>query len=289
MGLLTFLILPIISGYVFALTWQGSRYHVARMQGYALYFKSAYYGLILSVISALCLMILVSNEAVILAETSETVCFLYPFLCNVDFQSVSFLIIVCLVGILGGYLLNALGYLLGWLISVLVNACCDVETFNLNAWFLYQRTIKDNDFERLIFRAIKRVMPLYLTLRNNKVYVGYVIRTIDPANERKEIRILPLLSGYRDKDNCRVYFTTKYDKIYRSIKEQQEGNLPEDDVSHLAYGDFEIVIPVSEIITSSLFDLSAYNRFSPADVENPNEGIIIGEDLKKEVGTTVLA
>ena len=35
-------------------------------------------------------------------------------------------------------------------------------------------------------------------------------------NETKALRILPLISGYRDKDNGRIYLTTDYKSVYQT-------------------------------------------------------------------------
>lgn len=59
-----------------------------------------------------------------------------------------------------------------------------------------------------------------LSLSDRKVYVGKVISMGEP-NENKgadqEICIIPVMSGYRDKDNLTINFTTEYNDIEKEI------------------------------------------------------------------------
>src|SRR5690606_14929805 len=50
---------------------------------------------------------------------------------------------------------------------------------------------------------------LMLTTKNNKVYIGYVSEISEPLGE-SYIRIIPNFSGYRDKDTLTLDITTKY-------------------------------------------------------------------------------
>jgi hypothetical protein len=138
--------------------------------------------------------------------------------------------------------------------------------------YIYTRAIKNNDFERLVWRAFRKTVPISLSLASGKEYVGWVIRTINPKIERNEIRILPLFSGYRDPKTKKVNYITKYEDVYYEMMEHIEkpnkssnkdakSDKNDYDLSHLEIGDFEVIIPTREIIVSRLFDVNAYAHF----------------------------
>ncbi len=101
-------------------------------------------------------------------------------------------------------------------------------------------------------------MPVSLTLGHGKVYVGYVTGSIEPGEKREMLRVLPLVSGYREGAEMKLKFTTWYISIYQQINSQN--------LAHLRPELFEIVLPLSEVKSVNLFDINAYNAFqqSPA-------------------------
>lgn len=67
-----------------------------------------------------------------------------------------------------------------------------------------------------------------LMMDDRKVYVGKIISLGEPsetAGMDQDISIMPLMSGYRDKDTLRVNFTTDYAQvganIYVSLRQEQ--------------------------------------------------------------------
>lgn len=88
---------------------------------------------------------------------------------------------------------------------------------------------------------------LMLTLRDRKVYVGIVVYGGDPssiADSHSEILIIPILSGYRDRNTLEVNFTTHYSKIDKH-KDQE----------------IYLSIPVDSILTTTPFYPKVYDKF----------------------------
>jgi hypothetical protein len=112
-----------------------------------------------------------------------------------------------------------------------------------------------NDLEMLLLRSMDLEMPVLLTLGSGKVYVGYVVRLFHPDVERKHIRLLPVMSGYRSDNTQEVRFTTFYDVIRAQAQDPNSG------FYGLLERDFEIVIPVAEVKSVSLFDARAFEAF----------------------------
>jgi hypothetical protein len=183
----------------------------------------------LLVMAALTLLYLVSKESGFVSYINSVAGFfnVYPDAQQYELRLGAVLVITLLYGVLGAHILNL---------------------FTGSQW-PYKRAIKNADFERLVLRAMERSLPMLVTLDNSKVYVGYAIRAIDPLAEVKELRVLPVLSGFRSTETGEVSFNTNYSNVLREISEQDDHDDGEG-LSHLNAGDFEVVIPVSKIVTS---------------------------------------
>jgi Family of unknown function (DUF6338) len=122
-----------------------------------------------------------------------------------------------------------------------------------------RRTIaKWNDYlEILLTQALDETRQVGITLKNGKAYVGFVVQTFDPAYDRKYLVLLPTMSGYRESNTHELQFTTDYTRVYQELIEEDESRLVR------GVSDFQIVIPVGEVLSASLFDWDAYARFNP--------------------------
>lgn len=91
--------------------------------------------------------------------------------------------------------------------------------------------------------------PVFLSLKNKKVYVGILIAaTQDPNELQRFIKITPLMSGYRDEEH-KVIFNTNY--IF-------DLNLNENKAPS---ADRDILLPVSEVFAFSGFDWKIHEHF----------------------------
>jgi hypothetical protein len=105
--------------------------------------------------------------------------------------------------------------------------------------------------------------------------MGLVVRAPNPTDQSKSLRLLPLLSGYRNKDTQTVTFTTDYLKVLEKISQDGAG------LDHLDSEDFEVVLPGKEISSAHLFDLVAYEHFGlgiKAQKESAMSGAKIAEN-----------
>jgi len=95
---------------------------------------------------------------------------------------------------------------------------------------------------------------LQVTLKNDKAYVGVVIAIgeYEEGEAFKEIALLPIISGYRDKDKRQLYFPNVYPWV-----SGKQTNLEAEDTSLGA-----IYIPKSEIHSFSGFSFDVYNHVS---------------------------
>lgn len=164
-------------------------------------------------------------------------------------SKVSILILSFIIGPVLGHILNFPKWVF---ITNIRLPLINIKPFFLMEKKLLQHAIKNNDFEKLIARSVYDNFPILFTLESGKVYVGWAVSAPNPVQERKSVRILPIISGYRDKDTQKVQFTTDYYAVLMEVSESEETN-------H-SLEDFEVVIPASDLSACHLFDLDLYNQ-----------------------------
>jgi hypothetical protein len=257
MSLVSLVVFALVGGYAFATIWTPSVYHAAREFGHRLYLRVVFYTVFLLLVSLCLHIILFVNCGIYL----EFIKFIDTFIeSNIGHQfifskssKISILIFSFILGPLLGHLLNFPKW------SFLINLHLPIiktRPFFLCEQVLLENAIKNNDFEKLIARSVYDSFPILFTLVSGKVYVGWAVSAPNPVQERKFIRILPIISGYRDKDTQTVKFTTDYYPILSSI---DNGNN-----QGLSTEDFEVVIPSSQLSSCHLFDMTVYNEhFQP--------------------------
>ena len=228
---LNVLVLPLLGGYIFVSKCNRFRFDSRRFSGQRLLFHSAVAGVGL-LVAALLLTRLLNLFLPVAGETWRT----YTQL-SVPYAGTS-----------------ALAFLLG----------C-VAWWPLNKLFFKKRKeerraieMNGDYLEMLLDGALRNTVPVSLTLLDGKVYVGLITSNFDPAFDRKHIRLLPTLSGYRNSETKEVTFTHNYSSILQSVKNNPEQfqNVDEDQ--------FEIVIPVAEVRSAKYFNPEVYKLFKQA-------------------------
>jgi hypothetical protein len=114
-----------------------------------------------------------------------------------------------------------------------------------------------NEFERLCESCYRNADMIQLSLKNDKCYVGWV-KSLPMPSSSSHITILPVYSGYRDKEKKRLHFTTQYLDVYATYV--REGDVL--DIRDLA----ALVIKIDEIVSANKFDPDMYERFNSPDI-----------------------
>lgn len=239
-------IVPLLAGYIFSITWAGSRYQVARESDYRIYFRAIFYAIFLVGCSFLLHIIfgiyvggprewIVSSVRFLFHRCFSITC------CTEQSMQYSLVMGSLLVSFIFGHSLNLLRFIKHHAVK----------------W-----AIRNDDFEIMVKMSLTRTMPIAVTLTTGKVYIGFAVRTDDPVEERKDLRLLPLLSGYRD-ERQGLCIEVNYRTAYDVILDPDSSSL-----DHLAIGDFEVVIMCREIVSSNFFDVAAYVKFNEDDQES---------------------
>lgn len=121
-------------------------------------------------------------------------------------------------------------------------------------WDALAKAVGNNSFESLLMEASARQFPIIATLASRKIYVGLVTCPALENGLSEHLEILPMLSGYRDKDDLTISITTNYHQHY--LESGVIGGM-----SRLNIQDFRVLIPKDEVETISFFDTETYNKF----------------------------
>jgi len=179
-------LLPIVAGYVFASAWEITRYSLARSDGQELYFKSAYYGYALALLSFSVLWL--TDRFLIGLCPARGDCFL---------QLISIAIVSCL--------------LLAKPFACYLNLFTDSD--------IYWQITLHTELEKLLLFSVLDSKPIMVSLSNNKVYIGYAVGVADPSHrhDRKWIQLFLILSGYRDAQS-KVHYTLNYTQLLHKFR-----------------------------------------------------------------------
>ncbi|MBU1188972.1 MAG: hypothetical protein KKC01_08075 [Gammaproteobacteria bacterium] len=256
-------LLPIVAGFQFGRIWEPTRYQIARSDGQKLYLTSAYYGyfIALALFASIC-----SFDCWIL-----DLCSVHER-CFGHFAGVTFV----------------LSPLVAWPAAKLLNLF-------VNEYDYWSKAVESNELEKTLLYARIDSESVMVTLSNNKVYVGYVTIIADPnqQHDRDWIELFLTLSGYRDGE-FRVHYTLNYLEMMAKTlfadeqNKELDSNQPEveaensesvqqskQDDKDMAYQNFMIALPVSEIISVHRYDakiaLLAQQAQDTAQTETPDD------------------
>ena len=103
------------------------------------------------------------------------------------------------------------------------------------------------------------------TLDDHKVYVGIVEAVFGNQRSRDAyVKILPLMSGYRNKDDHKVKFTTYYKSVYRLVNKDSPSRITDKGPRDIR-SQFEKVLPVERIVSAGQFSSQYFQRFREQD------------------------
>ncbi|MCX4046906.1 hypothetical protein ACET8K_03695 [Aeromonas veronii] len=255
------LLLPLLAGYVISVTWYGSCYHAAREDGHRLYFRAAFYGCF----SLMCGFLITLSLRGYLGKSFGNGLFEFvEFLSDTTIEpklrfSMTVAVVTLLFGCACGHLLNGLSNL--WEILGFDRVPLLWRIIKTKPALL-ARALKGDELEALVQASFRSKVPIAFELHSDKVYIGFPLQSFDPTqpSHGRELRILPLLSGYRESDGEHdLFLTSNYEQIYLAVDQHCKTE------KHVLYGrtvkDFAKVIPLCEIRTYSLFDVSCYDLF----------------------------
>lgn len=110
----------------------------------------------------------------------------------------------------------------------------------------------------VLLESIGRNKFVELSLKSGKSYIGLVLRSETTNHGESDVALIPMASGYRDKDTHALEITTNYaPTINECLREDS-------DISGLLDEDFRVVVPKSDISSARIFYPEVYEVFRKA-------------------------
>lgn len=244
------ILLLTVSGSLFLSRFPATLVKYSNSSGYHTFIMAAFAGMLLFIISYV--LTTLAATTVFAQDVgrwfSEFVSVLLPSL-SIDVDSLN-LISVSFFSVL-------LAYLSPIIITITLEKFTGRDPI-IAAWEQDARMKETPEFISLFFNAIKLEMPIAFTLDNRKVYVGYVI---DFSTQGNDFLVLPLLSGYRDKDTLDFKRVINYEKVIHSIVNGELKDAPPHERREYITKKFSIALAYREVVHANIHDMRYYNDF----------------------------
>ncbi|SHN18614.1 hypothetical protein SAMN05216269_1207 [Flavobacterium xinjiangense] len=223
------LILPLLSGYLFLISFYFSRYYHSKIETQRLIFNSMLCALFIYFVSYYFDLKILQYYPHFRNNLKK----LNPFV----FQSLNFGLLTLGVSLILSYFLNFV-IPTKWMLKITVRLWGD-------------------EYERLFYKSMneKKIEDglLTITTESGKVYVGYVNRISKPLINQ-QIEIIPYMSGYREDETKVLHLTTFYFDILEYFIENGQKEKIDDEMG--------IILPKDKIVSASRFSLEVFNMFS---------------------------
>lgn len=209
---------PALAGYIFLTRFNGTKFTLIRSSGYQFVLRAAIAGLILYVVA--------TGLAWAAATKASNVVNLWGEVFPLEYSGTAALSFV--IGFVSPWFLNLIPYF-------------DKFSAQRRAAFL------DGDqIGLLVDRSIEEGQIIELALSSGKSYVGRAVHGTFGHRDIGDVLVVPVLSGYRDREKQSLVLTTNYEPVLRDSVELDR---------------FHIAIPIREIVSVRIFDLEIYGRF----------------------------
>lgn len=208
------LLILLVSGYIFVMREPVLARKVARYNGQRFYLTVAIFGMILFCLSY----ILIVALDLLLALVPDNKLFTY------NHDSTPSFVIPALFG--------------AFICALFLPWAENQEDDLIKFW-------KEDDVDWLMYGAMEQHKPVIVSLESRKTYIGLISDGLEPEKERSFITIIPLYSGYRDKDTLNLCLENNYDAVRKRLQELVSGDCTQDQSELLKseINDYRLVIP----------------------------------------------
>lgn len=126
---------------------------------------------------------------------------------------------------------------------------------------LYKRLAQASGIEQLLYQCMEQGELAQVTLRSGRIYVGMIHTTTLEYEKTANIVLIPMLSGYRDRQTMNFRIENNYSKWY-------DGHDITLDSEPRSAMDFRKVIMLNQIESLALFDPASASVLDMAQREN---------------------
>lgn len=125
------------------------------------------------------------------------------------------------------------------------------KEFQLIGWAVEKN---GDELEKLFKRSVDEASFIQITLKNEKVYIGYS-EIIPIPQKTNYLTLTPILSGYRD-EKKQLHITTDYFKVVDEFLEKLDNN--EKSVTL----NTDVIIKQDEILTACIYEQEIFDKFN---------------------------
>ena len=126
--------------------------------------------------------------------------------------------------------------------------------YDESAGFIKSARERSDQLGAFIAEALGSDMFIEVTLKNRKSYIGYPLSMKNGQNA--DIELVPLQSGYRDKNTQRLVMETDYTAVFLEGRD-------------IAANEIRVIIPSTERVTVKPFDPQLYRKFQKLNPGTP--------------------
>ena len=239
---INYLLIPVLSGYLFLVQCDSFRFWILRESGYHLLFRSALYGMLFLVVVWIMFLVgaLFWNGTVCLLSTDECII-------NSRVGAPKLFDVWLTVSTLP----TALAVAYVW------NLCTTKKKRVAKVMEAAKRC--GNLIEWTVRKSLRDTKLVELTLKTGKVYIGFAQHCGDPTPPGipdSDLSIIPVVSGYR-RENQTLEVTTSHATAIRKILDEESDS--ETPIGELE--DLSVIIPMDQVAHARLFDPEVYRRF----------------------------
>ncbi len=223
------LLLPLIGGFLFVHLTHYFRFAAQRADGYRLLFYAAIAGVCLSIAGRLGELLLVTTPAGKSFGTYWNIFSPFPYSAT-----------------------SAISLLLGPCLALLVNLFISKEKAKSK-----EIRSHSNFLLRLLDEAVNQKRLISVTLDSRKWYAGWVVESPNLDPREQYFRLLPFISGYRDKDSLEPRRTVYYEAVLKDTT--------------LDRNEFVITLPMKDVKIASFFNDEVYDEYfaEPVPPDSP--------------------
>lgn len=127
-----------------------------------------------------------------------------------------------------------------------------------------------DELEMIVKNSVLNGQTIQLTLKNDKVYIGFCEETPIPQ-KTNYLSISPILSGYREKETKKLVITTDYFKVVDEFIEEIEEKKGEE-LEKISLNT-DIVIKQDEILSARIYEQDIFDKFNKS-IKNTTSDVL---------------
>jgi hypothetical protein len=159
-----------------------------------------------------------------------------------------------------------------------------LQTNYLTELFILQQMLPLTTHQTLLLESLTGRLLYMFSMEDRKIYIGCVAGIGGPQDRESSFdegfSIIPVFSGYRDKDTLTVRITTRYDRVFEAIKKarvpasaiatgtEDAAIRSEEQIDALGTV-FSISLLQKNIVSMTRFEHDVWNQFEQHERDNP--------------------